>query len=140
MRLIDVFESSEERNVKTFNEIFKFTPIFTVPDDTPVEIHDPAEGDTRWVKVGEDFTRINLALSNNSKQTPPNLTRPPVKTLRPKKRIEFIQPYKTCSKCEQYLHFDNFSKHRPSSGGVRAQCKKCCSEQVKNITKAKEQK
>ena len=38
MRLIDEFESADEQNVGTFNKIFKFTPIFSVPDYTPVEI------------------------------------------------------------------------------------------------------
>ena len=132
MRLIDEFESADEQNVKTFNEIFRFTPIFTVPDHVPVEIHEPATGDLRWVKIGDTFTRINLALSNNSKVPAPEFKRPPVRT---KKRVEFIHPYKNCSKCKEYLHFDNFSKHKNSSGGVRAQCRKCCADQVRSILK-----
>jgi hypothetical protein len=128
MRLIDEFESADEQNVGTFNKIFKFTPIFSVPDYTPVEIHEPATGDLRWVKIGDDFTRINLALSNNAKDSPPNVARP-------KRRVEFVQPYKNCSKCKEYLHFDNFTKHKNSSGGVRASCKKCCAKQVKRIIK-----
>lgn len=135
MRLIDEFESADEQNVKTFNEVFRFTPIFTVPDDVPVQICEPTSGDLRWVKIGEDFTRINLALSNNSKDAPPKYERPSLKPPRGRKRVEFIQPYKTCTKCKEYMHFDKFSKHKNSLGGVRAQCKKCCSIQVRQIEK-----
>lgn len=120
MRLIDEFESADEQNVGTFNKLFRFTPILTMPDETPIEIHEPAPKDLRWVKVGDEFIRMNLALSNNSKDTPPPIIRKLIK-----KRNGYILPYKVCTKCKTNLHFENFSKHKNSRGGVRSACKKC---------------
>lgn len=130
MKLIDEFECADTQDVKTFNDIFRLTPIYTVPENTPVKICEPASGDLRWVKIGEDFTRLNLALSNNSKDLP---SLPLARIKRGRKKEDLLQPYKTCSKCKELLHFDKFSKHKNSKGGVRAQCKKCCAIQVRQI-------
>ena len=127
MRLIDLFESADEQNVKTFNNIFKATPI-CMPDHIKVEIHDPANADTRWVKVGDNFTRVNLTLSDTK-----NTATPRVKL--PKRRVEYLEPYKNCSQCKEYLHFDNFTRHAKSSGGVRSYCKKCQNTNVQNRKK-----
>lgn len=119
MKRIEEFYNSASQDVKTFNQIFKFTPILELDDSLEVEILEPVSANRRLIKVGDKFIKLNIiqpkhgrSISKHSKQA-------------------IILEYKTCSKCNKYLPLDAFSPHKKSKGGCRSACKKCY---VKSVT------
>lgn len=117
MSLIQQFENAKKQDVKTFNSIFKSTPI-EAQKDLLVEIGDLVGSDERRIKVGEDYIKLCLIQRKNPK-------RPITKNY---KIVAFTK--KACSKCKIVLPFEAFSAHKTSKGGVRSACKKCCVKEV----------
>jgi hypothetical protein len=117
MNLIEVFENMPKQDVKTFNKIFKSTPI-EVGNNPEVEILELNAADERRIKVGNEFIKLCL------KQRNVNVKR----VIKNYKIVSFKS--KACSKCKIIKEFSEFSPHRTSKGGVRSACKKCCVKQV----------
>ena len=127
MKGIEEFYNSVNQDVKTFNQIFKFTPILELDDSLEVEILEPLSANRRLIKVGDKFIKLNIiqpkhgrSISKQSKQA-------------------VILEYKTCSKCNKYLPLDAFSPHKKSKGGCRSACKKCCVKAVTGYNLRKKQ-
>jgi hypothetical protein len=119
MKRIEEFHNSANQDVKTFNQIFKFTPILEFDDSLEVEILEPVNADRRLIKVGDKFIKLSLiqpkygrSISKDSRQA-------------------IFLEHKVCTKCNRYLPLEAFSPHKKSKGGCRAACKKCC---VKIVT------
>lgn len=118
MKLINEFENMPEQNVKTFNEIFKSTPILHVDENLPVEIGEPVAGDERRIKVGEEIISLCLIQRRYPRKVIP----------RTYKVVAFSE--KECRRCKIVKPFREFNPHRTSKGGVRSDCKKCCVKAV----------
>lgn len=119
MDLIEKFENMSEQTVKAFNEVFKSTPILNVDENLPVEIREPAAGDERKIKIGDEIITLCLIQKRYPRKVIP----------RTYKVVAFRK--KECRKCKIVKPFKDFSPHKTSKGGVRSDCKKCC---VKAVT------
>ncbi len=131
MELINKFENQTDQTVKTFNEIFKSTPILDVDESLPVEIGEVCAGDERLLRVGDLQIRLCLIQRKHPSKAPPRVY----------KVVAFDK--KSCNKCKIVKHFSEFYLHRASKGGVRADCKQCCLKKIsayakKNRLKLKE--
>jgi len=119
MKLINDFENEDIQTVATFNRIFKSTPIVGLPIDLEVQIMEPANADRRWIKVGEDFIRINLTQKADAKGTR--------KTCADETHIT----EKACTSCLVVKPMKDFTPHAKSRGGRRSYCKLCCNKESK---------
>lgn len=128
MKLIEDFENEDIQNVATFNRIFKSTPIIDVPDDLEVQIMEPANADRRWIKIGEEFIRLNLTQTSDAKGTRKTCKEVPHVTSKP------------CTSCLMIKPIDEFFAHAKSRGGRRAACKGCYLVKVKQWKINKQQK
>jgi hypothetical protein len=117
MSLIEKFENEARQDVKTFNSIFKSTPI-DAEGSLSVEICELVGSDERRIKVGNDT--VNMCLIQRK--------RPKTPITKNYRIVAFSK--KTCSKCKKTLPFEAFSPHKTSKGGVRSACKKCCVKEV----------
>jgi len=121
MDLIVQFQNLDIQNVKTFNEIFKYSPILEFNDSLEVEILELTTADRRVIKVGNDIIKMSLkqakrgGISKDCKNA-------------------VITDRKPCSKCFKVLFLDKFSPHKKSKYGRRSACKDCC---VKIVTACK---
>lgn len=116
MNLIEVFENMPKQDVKTFNKVFKSTPIESKLN-LEVEILDLLSADERRIKVGTDYIRLCLKQKKDTRRITKNY-----------KILNFDE--KVCTKCHTKKSFTQFSPHRTSKGGVRSACKQCCTNEV----------
>lgn len=121
MDLILQFQNLDIQNVKTFNEIFKYSPILELDDLLEVEICDLTTADRRIIKVGDKVIKMSL------KQTKRGGISKDCKNA-------IVTDRKPCSKCFKVLFLDQFSPHKKSKYGRRSACKDCC---VKIVTACK---
>ena len=118
MKLISKFENMPEQTVKTFNQVFKSTPLLNVDESLEVEIGEPVAGDERRIRVGEEIISLCLVQRRYPRKVIP----------RTYKVVAFSE--KECRKCKIVKPFSEFNPHRTSKGGVRSDCKKCCVKAV----------
>jgi hypothetical protein len=116
MNLIEVFESMPKQDVKTFNKIFKSTPIEN-KNNPEVQILDLLSADERRIRVGSEFIRLCLKQKKDTRRITKNY-----------QIVNFQE--KVCTKCHKNKPFAQFSPHRTSKGGVRSACKECCTNEV----------
>lgn len=128
MKLIEDFENEDIQNVATFNAIFKSTPIVGAPLDFEVQIMEPANADRRWIKVGEEFIRLNLTQKADAKGTRQSCT-----------EVLHITE-KACTSCEVVKAMKDFTPHAKSRGGRRSYCKLCCNKESKRRQLIRKQK
>jgi hypothetical protein len=124
MKLIQEFENVPEQNVKTFNTIFRSTPLLGLDLNLPVEIGEPCQADERVIKVGEDTFSLCLIQRKSFK-----------KIGRRNKKLSMS--VKECSNCKKEKSVLEFYAHKKSKGGYRAQCKECTIKQVIKIRSGK---
>jgi hypothetical protein len=116
MSIIDIFENMPKQDVKTFNKVFKSTPIED-KNNLEVQILDLVSADERRIKVGDEFIRLCLKQKKDTRRI-----------VKDYKIVNFRE--KVCTKCRKNKPFISFSPHKTSKGGVRAACKECCIGEV----------
>lgn len=119
MQLINDFENSCDQSVRTFNKVFKYTPIVDVNLDLEVIILEPTHSDMRILKIGEEFVNFSL-IQPKSEVRNKYMFHTPIKV-----------EGKTCTKCKVLMPMDKFSPHKKSKEGRRAACKWCYNMMVK---------